>query len=74
MFLFLAGFFMVDTGDTEESVKSVFTQLVGRRALDLSSTLCLLCVLGVIVSYIVGVVVAVKGRKGEIQDRGQDRG
>ena len=71
VFLFLAGFFMVDTGDTEESVKSVFTQLVGRRALDLSSTLCLLCVLGVIVSYIVGVVVAVKGRKGEIQDRGQ---
>lgn len=63
VFLFLAGFFMVDTGDTEESVKSVFTQLVGRWALEFSSTLCLLCVLGVIVAYIVGVVVAVKGRK-----------
>ena len=30
VFLFLAGFFMVDTGDTEERVKSAFTQFVGR--------------------------------------------
>ena len=64
VFLFLAGFFMVDTGYTEESVNSVFTQLVGRSASELSSTLCLLSVLGVVVSYIVGVVVSVKGRKG----------
>ena len=64
VFLVLAGFFMVDTGDTEESVNSVFTKLVGRSALDLSWTLCLFSVLGVVVSYIVGVIVSVKGRKG----------
>ncbi|WP_288873834.1 hypothetical protein [uncultured Corynebacterium sp.] len=64
VFLFLAGFFMVDGGDTEESVKSVLTLIVGRWALELSALLFWLCVLGVIVSYIVGVVVSVKGRKG----------
>ena len=37
---------------------------MGRSASELSSTLCLLSVLGVVVSYIVGVVVSVKGRKG----------
>ena len=63
VFLFLAGFFMVDLGDTDESVKSAFTQIVGRWALDLSAILFWLCVLGVIVSYIVGVVMAVKGRR-----------
>ena len=70
VFLVLAGFFMVDTGDTEESVNSVFTKLVGRSASELSSTLCLLSVLGAIVSYIVGVVVSVKGRKGGPQAAG----
>ncbi|MCZ9293644.1 hypothetical protein [Corynebacterium meitnerae] len=63
VFLFLAGIFMVDSGDTEESVKSVFTQFVGRWALELSAALFWLCVLGVIASYIAGVVVAVRGRK-----------
>ena len=63
VFLFLAGFFMVDGGDTEDSVKSVFTLLVGRQATELSALLCWLCLLGAIVSYIVGVVVSVKGRK-----------
>lgn len=63
VFLFLAGFFIVDSGDTEESVKSVFTQIVGRWALELSAALFWLCVLGVIASYIAGVIVAVRGRK-----------
>mgnify|MGYP001759263386 FL=1 len=63
VFLFLAGIFMVDSGDTDESVKSVFTQFVGRWALELSAALFWLCVLGVIASYIAGVVVAVQGRK-----------
>lgn len=65
-FLFLAGFFMVDAGDTEESVKSAFTQIVRRWALELSSILFWLCALGVIVSYVVGVVVAVKGRRSAV--------
>lgn len=69
VFLFLAGFFLVDGGDTEESVKSAFTQFVGREALELSSLLFLLCALGVIVSYIVGVVVAVIGRRGAAKER-----
>ena len=69
VFLFLAGFFIVDGGDTEESVKSAFTQFVGREALELSSLLFLLCALGVIVSYIVGVVVAVIGRRGAAKER-----
>lgn len=68
VFLFLAGIFIVDTGDTEESVKSVFTLFVGRGALELSSILFWLCVLGMIVSYIVGVVVAILGRKGGVAD------
>ena len=51
VFLFLAGIFMVDSGDTDESVKSVFTQFVGRWALELSAALFWLCVLGVIASY-----------------------
>lgn len=68
VFLFLAGFFMVDLGDTDESVKSAFTQIVGRWALELSAILFWLCVLGVIVSYIIGVVVAVKGRKAADED------
>ncbi len=81
VFLFLAGFFMVDGGDTVESGKSAFSQIVGRWALDLSVILFWPCVLGVIVSYIVGVVVAVKGRKAAAEDptqssnpenRGQD--
>ena len=67
VFLFLSGFFMVDFGDTEDSIKSVFTQLVGLWALDLSWILCLLSILGVVVSYIVGVVVSAKGRKGGAQ-------
>ncbi|OFT73702.1 hypothetical protein HMPREF3104_11780 [Corynebacterium sp. HMSC30G07] len=69
VFLFLAGFFIVDGGDTEDSVNSVFTLLVGRGALDLSWILFLLCFLGAIVSYIVGLVVAVKGRIKDAEDR-----
>ena len=63
VFLFLAGIFMVDSGDTDESVKSVFTQFAGRWALELSAALFCLCVLGAIASYIAGLVVAVDGRK-----------
>lgn len=83
VFLFLAGFFMVDLGDTDESVKSAFIQIVGRWALELSAILFWLCVLGVIVSYIIVVVVAVKGRKSVAEDPvqsadpenlGEDRG
>ena len=69
VFLFLAGFFMVDGGDTEDSVKSVFTLLVGRQATELSALLCWLCLLGAIVSYIVSLVVAVKGRIKDAEDR-----
>ncbi|WP_201614562.1 hypothetical protein [Gulosibacter hominis] len=69
VFLFLAGFFIVDGGDTQESVKSAFTVFVGREALELSSLLFLLCGLGVIVSYIVGVVVAVIGRRDAAKER-----
>ena len=69
VFLFLAGFFMVDGGDTEDSVKSVFTLLAGRQATELSALLCWLCLLGAIVSYIVGLVVAVKGRIKDAEDR-----
>lgn len=68
VFLFLAGFFMVDGGDTEESVKSAFTQFVGRWALDLSTIFFGSVSLGVIVSYIVGFVVAVKGRTAVAQN------
>ena len=68
VFLFLAGFFIVDSGDTEESVKSVFTVFVGRWAIELSAALFWLCVLGVIASYIAGVVVAVQGRKSAAND------
>lgn len=68
VFLFLSGFFMVD-GSDQDSAKSVFTQLVGLWALDLSSILCLLCFLGAIVAYIVGLVVALKGRIKDAEDR-----
>ncbi|NTS21632.1 hypothetical protein HT105_21690 [Bacteroides fragilis] len=73
-FLFLTGFFMVDSGDTDESVKSAFTQIVGRWALDLSAVLFWLCCLGMIGSYIVGVVVAVKRRKTVAEDSTQRSG
>ena len=69
VFLFLAGFFMVDGGDTEDSVNSVFTLLVGQKATELSAILCGLCLLGAIVSYIVGLVVAVKGRMRAAEDQ-----
>ena len=66
VFLFLAGFFMVDFGDTEDSVNSVFTVFVGPWALKLSGTLFYLCVIGAFASYIAGIVVAVDGRKGAV--------
>ncbi|MBM7795317.1 hypothetical protein [Pseudoglutamicibacter cumminsii] len=69
VFLSLAGFFLVDGGDSQESVKSVFTVFMGREALELSWILFLLCALGVIESYIVGVVVAVVGRVGAAKER-----
>ena len=74
VFLFLAGFFLVDYGDTDESVKSAFTQIVGRWALDLSSILFWLSVFGVIASYVIGVVVSVKGQKVADEDQAQSSG
>ncbi|MBU5655713.1 MAG: hypothetical protein ACYCDI_00010 [Corynebacterium aurimucosum] len=55
-------------------MKSAFTQIVGRWALELSAVLFWLCVLGVIVSYIVGVVLAVKGRNAVAEDLAQSPG
>ena len=69
VFLFLAGFFIVDLADTDESVKSAFTQIVGRWALDLSSVLFWISVFGVIASYVIGVVVSVKGRNAADEDQ-----
>lgn len=62
-FLVLTGFFLVDFTDVEEDTKSMFTVLVGRRAKLISEVLCLLSFVGAIVSYIVALVVAIKGRK-----------
>lgn len=62
-FLVLTGFFLVDFTDVEEDTKSMFTVLVGRRANKISEVLCLLSFVGVVVSYIVALVVAIKGRK-----------
>jgi hypothetical protein len=62
-FLVLTGFFLVDFTDVEEDTKSMFTVLVGRRANKISEVLCLLSFVGAIVSYIVALVVAIKGRK-----------
>ncbi len=74
VFLFLAGFFMVDLGDTDESVKSAFTQIVGRWALDLSSVLFWISAFGVIASYVIGVVVSVKGRNAADEGQTQSSG
>ncbi|WP_298074446.1 hypothetical protein [uncultured Corynebacterium sp.] len=62
-FLVLTGFFLVDFTDVEEDTKSMFTVLVGRRANKISEVLCLLSFVGAVVSYIVALVVAIKGRK-----------
>lgn len=62
-FLVLTGFFLVDFIDVEEGTKSMFTVLVGRRAKLISEVLCLLSFVGAVVSYIVALVVAIKGRK-----------
>lgn len=62
-FLVLTGFFLVDITDVEEDTKSMFTVLVGRQANKISEVLCLLSFVGAVVSYIVALVVAIKGRK-----------
>ena len=41
--LFLAGFFLVDGGDTSDSIGSVFTNLVGPEQAELSGTLFAIC-------------------------------
>ncbi|MCG7268021.1 MULTISPECIES: hypothetical protein [unclassified Corynebacterium] len=62
-FLVLTGFFLVDFDDTDHGTKSMFTVLVGRQANKVSEVLCLLSFVGAILSYIVALVVAVRGRK-----------
>ena len=53
----------MDFTNVEEDAKSMFTVLVGRRAKLVSEVLCLLSFVGAVVSYIVALVVAKKGRK-----------
>ncbi|WP_293770636.1 hypothetical protein [uncultured Corynebacterium sp.] len=55
-------------------MKSAFTQIVGRRALDLSSALFWISVFGVIASYVIGVVVSVKGRNSADEGQAQSSG
>lgn len=71
-FLVLTGFFLVDFDDTDHGAKSMFTVLVGRQAIKISEVLCLLSFVGAVVSYVVALVVAIRGRRSDSAGGGDE--
>jgi hypothetical protein len=64
--LFLVGLFLVDFGDTKESERSAFTQVVGSSALDASAGLSGIFLLTSIVAYFGLLVALISGQQGRL--------
>ena len=65
--LLLFGFFVVDFGDTKESISSAFSQLAGTAAVDISNSLSIIFFVIAIVAYVGLLIQLIVGQDGRVE-------
>jgi hypothetical protein len=71
--LLLFGFFVVDFGDTKESISSAFSQLAGTAAVDASNTLSIIFFVTSIAAYIGLLIQLIIGQDGRLERKSRQQ-
>ena len=67
------GSFVVDFGDTKESISSAFSQLVGSAAVDISNTLSIIFFVASVAAYIGFLIQLIIGQEGRLERKSGQR-
>ena len=71
--LLLFGFFVVDFGDTKESISSAFSQVVGTAAVDASNALSIIFFVTAIAAYVGLLVQLIIGQDGRLERKSRQQ-
>jgi len=71
--LLLFGFFVVDFGDTKESISSAFSQVVGTDAVDTSNALSIVFFVIAVVAYVGLLIQLIVGQDGRLERKNRQQ-